>query len=193
MLEAMEERRVTIEGKTYDLPEPFMVIATQNPVEQVGTFPLPESQLDRFLITSGLGYPPAAIEKAIIKGGSVRDEIRHIIPLLSLTDIMTARQGIRERVYLSEKIVDYIHAVVSASRQHALIVTGISTRGAINLAEAARAAAYLEGREYVAPEDVKTVAVAVGAHRLILRPENDGVNKEEVLRSLLQDVPVPLA
>ncbi|MFA5515818.1 MAG: AAA family ATPase [Desulfuromonadales bacterium] len=193
MLEAMEERRVTVEGTTYPLPDPFIVIATQNPVEQVGTYPLPESQLDRFLITSGLGYPPAEVEKAIIKGGSIREEIRHIAPLLSLDDILTARQVIREQIYLSDKIVDYIHALVEASRRHALIIAGISTRGAINLAEAARAAAYLEGRDYVAPEDVKTVAVAVGAHRLILRPENEAVNKEEVLRSLLMDVPVPLA
>jgi MoxR-like ATPase len=193
MLEAMEERRVTVEGTTYPLPEPFMVIATQNPVEQVGTFPLPESQLDRFLITSGLGYPPAEIERAIIKGGSIREEIRHIVPLLTLEEILAARQAIHERIYLSDKLVDYIHALVVASRRHPLIVAGISTRGAINLAEAARAAAYLEGREFVAPEDVKLVAVAVGAHRLILRPENEAVNKEEVLRSLLKEVPVPLA
>ncbi len=192
MLEAMEERRVTVEGTTYPLPDPFLVIATQNPVEQIGTFPLPESQLDRFLITTGVGYPPADIEKTIIKGGSIREEVRHIPPLLTLEDIQAARQGIREQVYLSEKVVDYIYRLVAATRSHALVLSGLSTRGGISLADTARAAAYLDGRDYVLPEDVKSVAVAVGAHRLILRAENGAAGKEEVLRSLLEELPVPL-
>jgi MoxR-like ATPase len=193
MLEAMEERRVTIEGKTYTLPDPFLVIATQNPVEMVGTFPLPESQLDRFLVTTGIGYPPAATEKAIIRGGSVREEIRHIEPLLTLAEILEARQTVREQVYLSEKIADYIYRLAAATRKHSLILSGISTRGAISMAAAARAEAFLEGRDYVLPEDVRTLAVPVGAHRLILRPENESLDKEEVLQSILDDLPVPLA
>jgi MoxR-like ATPase len=193
MLEAMEERRVTVEGFTYPLPEPFLVIATQNPVEQIGTYPLPESQLDRFLITTGVGYPPEEVEKSIIQTGSIREEIRHIEALLSLDDITEAKRVVREEIYLSAKVTDYIFALVAASRQDAFILSGISTRGGINLAAAARAAAYLEGRDYVIPEDVQTVAVAVGAHRLILRPEHEGLGKEEVLQSIVKSVPVPLA
>ncbi|HEY7746696.1 MAG TPA: MoxR family ATPase [Desulfuromonadales bacterium] len=193
MLEAMEERRVTVEGATYPLPEPFLVIATQNPVEQIGTYPLPESQLDRFLITTGVGYPPEEVEKSIIQTGSIRDEIRHIEAQLSLEDITEAKRVVREDIYLSAKVTDYIFALVAATREHAFILSGISTRGGINLAAAARAAAYLEGRDYVIPEDVQTVAVAVGAHRLILRPEHEGLGKEEVLQSIVKSVPVPLA
>jgi len=193
LLEAMEERRVTVEGVTYPLPTPFLVIATQNPVEQVGTYPLPESQLDRFLVTTGVGYPPAEMEKSIIRGGSIRDEIKNIESLVSLEDILAARRSAKEAVYLSEKVVDYIFALVSASRENRFVLSGISTRGGIGLAEAARAVAYLEGREYVIPEDVKIVAVPVGAHRLILRPENEALSKEEVLQSIVKSVPVPLA
>jgi MoxR-like ATPase len=192
MLEAMEERRVTVEGTTYPLPEPFLVIATQNPVEQIGTYPLPESQLDRFLVTTGVGYPPVEVEKSIIQTGSIREEIRHIEALLSLDDILEAKRVVREEIYLSAKVTDYIFALVAASREHDFILSGISTRGGINLAAAARAAAYLEGRNYVIPEDVQTIAVAVGAHRLILRPEQEGLSKEEVLQSILKSVPVPL-
>jgi len=193
MLEAMEERRVTVEGTTYPLPDPFLVIATQNPVEQVGTYPLPESQLDRFLITTGVGYPPAAGEKAIIRSGSIREEIRQIEPLLSLDDILEAKHVVAEKIYLSEKVTDYLFALVAATREHPFVLSGISTRGGISLAAASRAAAYLEGRDYVTPEDVQTVTVPVGAHRLILRPEQEGLSKEEVLQSIVKSVAVPLA
>jgi MoxR-like ATPase len=192
LLEAMEERRVTVEGTTYPLPDPFLVIATQNPVEQVGTYPLPESQLDRFLVTTGVGYPPEEMEKSIIRGGSIREEISHIKALLTLEDILAARRAVREGIYLSEPVVDYIFAVVAATRQSPYVLSGISTRGGISLAAAARAAAFLEGRDYVIPEDVKTVAVAVGAHRLILRSEQESLNKEEVLKSIVKNVAVPL-
>ena len=192
MLEAMEERRVTVDGVTYPLPEPFLVIATQNPVEQSGTYPLPDSQMDRFIIRTGIGYPPGDIEKGIIRYGSIRDEIKHITPLLRLEDITEARQAISDHVYISEKIVDYIFAVVAASRNHSLIVAGISTRGGINLAEAAKANAYLEGRDYVVPGDVQAIAVPVGSHRLVLRLENENLDKEDILNAILKDIPVPL-
>jgi len=192
LLEAMEERRVTVEGVTYQLPEPFLVIATQNPVEQVGTYPLPESQLDRFLIRTGVGYPPEQIEKSIIKGGSIRDEIRRIEPLIGQPAIIEAKQTVRERVMIADKVVDYIFRIVAATRSHPLILSGISTRGGINLAETAKAVAFLEGREYVIPEDVKLVTVPVGAHRLILRQENESLNKEELLRSIVANVSVPM-
>lgn len=191
MLEAMEERRVTVEGTTYPLPDPFLVIATQNPVEQVGTYPLPESQLDRFLVTTGIGYPPPELEKTIIHSGGIREQVLEITPLVSREDILQARASVQS-VQLSEKLVDYIFRLAKASRESAFILSGISTRGAISLASASRAAAFLDGRDYVLPEDVKLVAVPVGAHRLILRPEHETLNKEEVLQSVTADVPVPL-
>lgn len=193
MLEAMEERRVTIEGVTYPLPDPFLVIATQNPAEQVGTFPLPESQLDRFLITTGIGYPPPDLEKKIIQLGSVREQLETIQPLLSAEQILAARSFIRQQIFLGDKVTEYIHQLMLRSRVHEAVYAGISTRGGLNLAAAARAEAYLEGRDYVAPEDVQQVAVAVAAHRLILRPEASMQNKEEVFRSLLAETPVPIS
>lgn len=193
MLEAMEERRVTVEGVTYRLPDPFLVIATQNPIEQSGTFPLPESQIDRFLIRTGIGYPPEEVERAIIRKGGIREEIMNISPLLSAEAILSARKSIQEGIYLSEKVTGYIMRIISESRAHPLVAAGISTRGGISIAQAARVHAFLEGRDYVAPEDVAAIAVPVGAHRLVLKPENELLDKEEVLRAVIQEVPVPLA
>ena len=192
MLEAMEEHRVTVDGVTYPLAEPFLVIATQNPVEQSGTYPLPDSQMDRFIIRSGIGYPPDEIEKEIFRHGSIRDDLRNIPPLVRPEDILEARQAVKEGVYISAKVTEYIFAIVAQTRSHPLIVSGISTRGGINLVEAAKANAYLEGREYVAPGDVQAIAVPVGSHRLICRPENENLNKEEILGSILKNIPVPL-
>lgn len=193
LLEAMEERRVTVEGTTYTLPEPFLVIATQNPVEQVGTFPLPESQLDRFLIATDIGYPPAAQEKEIIRSGGIRSRLDELQPLIDLESFRAAQQTVRKQVHLADKVIDYIHQLAAATRRHPMILTGLSTRGAISLAEAARAAAYLAGRAYVIPEDVQQLLGPVAAHRLILRPEQESLAKQEVLQSLARDVPVPLA
>jgi MoxR-like ATPase len=192
LLEAMEERRVTVDGTTYPLPEPFMVIATQNPIEQVGTYPLPESQLDRFLITTGIGYPPEAMEKAIILAGSIRDDILDIAPLLTLPELQAARGAVRQHVHLSPKIVEYVYRLTTATRDHRLLVAGVSTRGAIGLADAARASAYIAGRDHVLPEDVKALFVPVCAHRLILRPEHETLDRKEILQSLLDTTPIPL-
>jgi MoxR-like ATPase len=191
LLEAMEEGRVTVEGVTYPLPEPFMVVATQNPVEQVGTYPLPESQLDRFSLCTGIGYPPEGVEKSIIRNGGIREQLRELQPLISHEQILEAKAAVRDQVYLSEKVVDYIFALIAATRESPLVLSGISTRGGLTLAAAAKAAAYLDGRDHVLPEDVKTVALAGGAHRLILRPEQETLGKREVLKSLLQKIPVP--
>jgi len=193
LLESMEEMRVTVEGQTYPLPEPFLVIATQNPAEQVGTYPLPESQLDRFMVTTGIGYPSAEVERTIIREGSVRTRLDEIEPLLGADDILTARASVREGVQLASRVVDYIYAIVDASRRHGLVQAGISTRGAIGIGLAARAAAFLAGRDYVIPEDVKEVVVPVAAHRLILHAENESLNKSEVLQSIVAAQPVPLA
>lgn len=192
LLEAMEERRVTLEGVTYPLPEPFMVIATQNPLDQIGTFALPESQLDRFLMTTDIGYPPSALEQQIIRHGSVRDDLARIRPLLSCEQILAARRFVREKILLNQRIAQYIQEILQRSREHPAFVVGISTRGGISLAAAARAQAYLQGRLFVIPEDVQAVAPAVVGHRLMLRPEADHQDKSEVLRLLLTEIPVPI-
>jgi MoxR-like ATPase len=192
MLEAMEEMRVTIEGTTYSLPNPFMVIATQNPVEQIGTFALPESQLDRFLAATDIGYPPAELERQIIQRGSVRHQLDRLTPKLSRTEILEAREAVTG-IHLSQTVAAYIYALIDASRSHPMVASGISTRGGINLADAARAEAYLNARDFVAPEDVQAVALVVTAHRLILKPEHEFQNKKEIVRSLLQNLAVPMA
>lgn len=191
LLEAMEEKKVTVEGKTYPLPEPFLVIATQNPVDQIGTFPLPESQLDRFLLATGIGYPPPEIEKAIIRAGSIRQQLVGMPTQLSKEDILDTRHIIKERVVVSEPVIDYIHELLAATRNHRFIQTGISTRGGINLAEAAKVVAFLHNRPFVIPEDIQEIIVPLGAHRLILKGEHLGTNKEELLRSIIANVPVP--
>lgn len=192
LLEAMEERRVTVEGVTYALPEPFLVLATQNPVEQVGTYPLPESQMDRFLIKTGIGYPPEEIEKEILRQGSIRNEILNIPPLVKKDDLLEAIRTVRTEVYVGDKVTDYLYAIIRATRNHPLILAGLSTRGGIGMVDAAKAAAYLSGRSYVAPEDVRDVAHAVCPHRLIFRPEHEGVDKEHVLNAILKELPLPL-
>lgn len=192
LLEAMEEHRVTADGVTYQLPDPFLVIATQNPAEQVGTYPLPESQMDRFLIRTGMGYPPAEIEKAIIRYGSIRHDILSIEPMVTPADIAAGIRAVTA-TYLSEKLADYIYAIVAATRIHPLIHTGISTRGAINLAHAAKATAFLDGRDHVLPEDIKEMAAPVGAHRILMRAGHVNVDKELLLNDLLQSIPIPLS
>jgi MoxR-like ATPase len=191
MLEAMEERRVTVEGVTHHLPDPFMVFATQNPSDQSGTFLLPESQLDRFLVCTDIGYPAEALEKGIISGGGIRERIADIVAVVGAEDIRAARRHVSE-VYLSEALVSYIYSLVASTRTHPMIRTGLSTRAAINLAQAARAAAFLEGRDYVAPEDVKGVAAAVCNHRLVMRPEHETAHRGELLRTLINDIALPL-
>ena len=192
MLEAMEERRVTIEGVTHPLPEPFMVFATQNPSDQSGTFLLPESQLDRFLICTGIGYPAEKLEREIIAGGGIRERIGSMVPLITSAEIMAARNDVKS-VYLSDKVLSYIHNLVLATRLHDLILTGLSTRAGINLAQAAKAAAFLAGRDYVAPDDVKNIAVAVCAHRLVMRSDMTNADRGGVIRTIIAGIALPLA
>ncbi len=192
MLEAMEERRVTIEGVTHHLPDPFIVFATQNPSDQSGTFLLPESQLDRFLICTGIGYPPEHLEKEIIASGGVRERLSDMTPIVTINDVLTARKAV-QAVYLSEKVLGYIYELIRATRSHNLILTGLSTRAAINLAQVAKASAFLAGRDYVAPEDVKNCAVAVCAHRLVMRSEMSSSDRGGVLRTIIAGIALPLA
>lgn len=193
LLEAMEERRVTADGVSHPLPEPFLVIATQNPSEQVGTYPLPESQLDRFMIRTGLGYPAKEIEKEIIRYGTLRNDLMKIKPLVSHEEVMEGIDAVRNSIYLSEKLAGYIYEIAAATRDNKLIQTGISTRGAISLAEAAKANAYLSGRDHVLPEDIKELLLHVEAHRILLRSGGETVDREGLLNEILGRVPVPLS
>jgi MoxR-like ATPase len=165
LLEAMEERQVTAEGVTRDLPEPFFVIATQNPAHQVGTFALPESQLDRFLMCLSLGYPDATAERALLMGEDRRILLKSIAPMMQAAELIEARLALKQ-IHTSASLIDYIQALTHASRQNGLFAEGMSPRAAIALLQAARAWAAMEGRNHVIPEDVQAVLVPVTAHRL---------------------------
>jgi len=165
LLEAMEERQVTADGVTRALPAPFFVIATQNPAHQVGTFPLPESQLDRFLMCLSLGYPDAAAERALLMGEDRRIMLRSLKPAMQASELETAQRALRQ-IHTSGSLVDYVQALAQASRQQGLFTEGLSPRAAIALLQAARAWAALEGRDHVIPEDIQAVLVPVCAHRL---------------------------
>jgi MoxR-like ATPase len=165
LLEAMEERQVTSDGVTRNLPAPFFVIATQNPTHQVGTFPLPESQLDRFLMCLSLGYPDAAAERALLMGEDRRSMLKALPTAMKPEELAAAQQALRQ-IHTSSALVDYVQALAQASRQNGLFAEGMSPRAAIALLQAARAAAALEGRDHVIPEDVQAMLVGVVAHRL---------------------------
>jgi len=191
LLEAMEERQVSTDGVTRDLPEPFFVIATQNPGHQIGTFPLPESQLDRFLMCISLGYPDAAAERALLAGEDRRALLKALPALMQPQQLLEARAALAQ-IHVSPALIDYVQALAQASRQRELFAEGLSPRAALALLQAARAWAALEGRNHVIPEDVQAVAVPVAAHRL--RPlkstgGHTGGSRDLVLR-LLQSVAV---
>lgn len=171
LLEAMEERQVTSDGLTRALPEPFFVIATQNPTHQLGTFPLPESQLDRFLMCLSLGYPDAASERALLMGEDRRTLLKSLPMAMQASDLLTAQAELKN-IHVSAALIDYIQALAAASRQNGMFAEGLSPRATIALLQAARAWAALEGRNHVIPEDVQAVLVPVTAHRL--RPLKTG-------------------
>ncbi len=186
LLEAMEEGRVTVEGETRSLPDPFFVIATQNPQEQAGTFALPESQLDRFLMRLSLGYPDARAEREILRGRAGRERLAELPALLD-AERLRAWQARLGSIHVAEALLDYVQALVTASREHPELAWGLSTRGALALLQAARGWALLEGRDHVLPEDVQAVWVPVVGHRLSSGRREEG---EALARHLLSRVPV---
>jgi len=190
LLEAMEEKQVTVDGKTYKLPQPFFVIATQNPVEQYGTFPLPESQLDRFLMKISIGYPSREAEKEIIKGGSKREKLYKIQPFISKEEIIKIQEEIKN-VYVSDKIADYILDIVWATRESKYLESGLSTRGTLAIINTAKTNAYLEGRDFVIPEDIKKLYKYVIPHRVIFKPEYES-QKEEIIKTIVESIPTPI-
>jgi len=187
LLEAMEEGQVTIEGATRPLPEPFFVIATQNPASQGGTFALPESQLDRFLMRLSLGYPARAAEKALLLGEARRELLPRLEPLIDHAGLARMQAQVAE-VRASDALVDYLLRLVEATRSQPQFGLGLSPRGSLALLAAARAWAYLEGRDYVIPEDVQAVLPAVAGHRLREQADPSG-HGGALVQWLLREVP----
>ena len=197
LLEAMEERHVTIDGTTYELAAPFMVCATQNPVEFEGTYPLPEAQLDRFLVRVRTGYPSPADERALIAravaGFDARDlDAMGVNAVVSADELLAASRAVRT-IHVAESLQGYIYDVVAATRTSPDVALGASPRAALALVVCAQAAAYLDGRAFATPDDVKDVAPIVLAHRIIVRPEAelDGTTADDVITRVLASVRAP--
>jgi MoxR-like ATPase len=188
LLEAMEEHQVTAEGETRKLPEPFFVIATQNPSEQVGTFPLPESQLDRFTMRIELGYPDRDAERALLAGADRRDLLAGMGPCLSPGELMELQLK-AQQIHVAPALLDYVQALVEHTRRSPEFSAGLSPRAALALVHTARAWALIEGRDKVIPEDVQAVLPGVAAHRL--RPAHDASRRVDVGAMLLAAVPIP--
>jgi len=192
LLEAMEERQVTVDGNTYPLDEPFLVIATQNPIEYEGTFPLPEAQLDRFMLRIRLGYPSPQEEIAMLDSQQYEHPLRSIQQVVSLDDLIAAQRAVRE-VYLNHDIKNYIVNLVTTSRQHPDVYLGASPRGALALYRTTQARAALAGRDYVIPDDVKALAESTLAHRIIVGPNAriKDISATSIIHNILNTVPVP--
>jgi MoxR-like ATPase len=192
LLEAMEERQVTVDAHTYPLPRPFMVIATQNPIELEGTYPLPEAQLDRFLMRIQMGYPSHEAERAILETHGSHATVEDLAPVTSAAEVVAGAHAVAD-VHVADNLKAYIVDLVTATRQHRDLALGVSPRGALALQRAARALAASIGRDYVVPDDVKRLAVAVLEHRLLLAPDAQlrGAAPGDIVRELLASVPVP--
>ena len=188
LLEAMAEHQVTAEGETRKLPEPFFVIATQNPSEQVGTFPLPESQLDRFMMRIELGYPDREAERALLSGTDRRELLAALEPSLSSAELLELQASV-QRVHAAPALLDYVQAIVEHTRRSPEFVAGLSPRAALALLHCAQAWALIEGRDKVIPEDVQAILPGVAAHRL--RPVHDTTRRMDAGAMLLAAVPIP--
>ncbi len=192
LLEAMSERRVSIDRKRYKLPDSFMVLATQNPLEYVGTFPLPESQLDRFMMSLRLGYPPHSEERELLLSGGVRDLLDDLTPALGEKELRDLQELV-PRVQVAEKLADYILTIATQTRQSSEFLLGVSTRGVQSLFSAAQALALVEGREYAVPDDIQQLAPAVLAHRVSLKGGGSGLDAaREAIERVVHSIPVPL-
>ena len=190
LLEAMNEAQVSLDHSTHPLPRPFMVLATQNPLEYEGTHPLPESQLDRFLLRIRIGYPVASDEKAILRGGGALAP-ESLAPVVTAAEVVGLQDQV-DRVRADESVLDYLMALVEATRHSPLLRLGVSPRGSLALLRAARARALADGREFLVPDDLKALAVPALAHRVLLRAASGGESGAEAVVSALADsVPVP--
>ena len=195
LLEAMDERRVSIDGQTYKLEQPFFVVATQNPEEFYGTYPLPESQLDRFLLRIHVGYPAADVERQILLRRRGSDPTENLTAVTSKDELLAAQRAVDD-VHVDDDVIEYLHAIVVATRETKLLALGASTRGALAFERAVRARAIVSGRTYATPDDVQALAVHALAHRVRVAGVHDtGLGRndaERVVRELLTKLPVPI-
>jgi MoxR-like ATPase len=205
LLEAMAEGRVTVEGRTYELPRPFLVLATQNPIEHYGTYPLPESQLDRFMMRIRMGYPALEEEKEILRRQARRHPLEAVEPVMRTADLLDLQGQVRE-VHVEEVLIDYLMSIVEATRLSERLELGVSPRGALTLYRAAQAAALSQGRNYCLVDDLKRLVLPVFGHRVVVgaqpsssrrAPREAGTRRlpdaaEEILAAILKSIPVPL-
>ena len=194
LLEAMEEKQVTIEGITHKLPAPFVVTATQNPIEQEGTYPLPEAQMDRFLMKMSMGYPDRAEEKAILARRKMRGKDEHDVERITSPKKVVAMQKALETVHVDPAILSYIVEVVQRTREDHRVTNGASPRASQALFKSGRAAAAIAGRNYVIPDDIKGIALQIISHRINMKPEAKirGITGMHIVRKILSEVPVPV-
>jgi MoxR-like ATPase len=196
LLEAMNERQVTVDGHPHPLPNPFLVIATQNPVEHHGTYPLPESQLDRFLIRARMGYPEAGSEREILLGHAGVQRLAELSPVLNAEEVIALQDEV-STVRVDDSLIDYALTIVERTRQHEQLSLGVSPRGSLMLYHAAQAMAFLEGRNFCVPDDFKKLTVPTFAHRLVISARYTSTLKraeqsEQILREIVDSVPVPV-
>jgi MoxR-like ATPase len=192
LLEAMEERQVTVDGVTYPMETPFLVLATQNPIEYEGTFPLPEAQIDRFMLRVSLGYPSPADEMQILESQRQSHPVQSLDQVVSVQELMVAQEAVKQ-IYVDDLIKEYIVSLATATRNHADVYLGASPRGSLALFQASRAYAALLGRSYVIPDDIKALLEATFAHRLIISPSAriKNVDSRAVVEEIVNAVPVP--
>ncbi|MCC6803113.1 MAG: MoxR family ATPase [Anaerolineae bacterium] len=192
LLEAMEERQITVDGTTYPLQEPFLLLATQNPIEYEGTFPLPEAQLDRFMLRIQLGYPTSVEEITILSSQQYEHPIQNVYQVVSVQELLAAQQAVRE-VYVADEVKRYIIDLVAASRQHPDVYLGSSPRGSLALFRTSQARAAMAGRDYVIPDDVKALAEVTLAHRVIVGPAAriKDISSRTIVQDILATTPVP--
>lgn len=189
LLEAMNDRRISIDGTTWELPDPFFVIATQNPIEYTGTYPLPESELDRFQLCTGIGYPDTDAERRILMERPVRQHSIRLEPVVSIQEVLDAQDAV-DAVTVAPAVLDYLIAFVQTTRSEKLFEVGVSPRGAIDLLKAVRAWALLQGRTFVIPDDVKAMAPYVTAHRILRRGSRKGASDADI-DHIFEQVPAP--
>lgn len=194
LLEVMEERSVTADGVTYDLPVPFMLCATQNPIDFEGTYLLPEAQLDRFMLKISMGYPDAATEKSMLRSHAAGQPVDQLRPVTNMDDIARIQQEITQ-VHISDALTDYLLEIVRRTRSHESVLLGASPRASLAFMNAARAYAFLQGRDYALPDDIKVLAPYVLGHRMLLRPEArlDSRNAGQIVQQILLQIQVPVS
>jgi MoxR-like ATPase len=194
LLEAMSEGMISVEKKRLPLPDPFLVIATQNPIEHVGTYPLPESQMDRFLMKLTIGYPNAIDEKKLLRAGGAQEALDHLEPVIEAEEVLELQARVGE-IHVSEALVEYLMTIVQTTRTHPEVALGVSTRGALTFFKAAQAMAMVNGRDFVIPEDIKRLAGPVLSHRILMKDRRlmrgDFSPEARYIQKIVGEIPVP--